>query len=433
MHHGALLDHRHDITGVGALQELDVVALAGVQHRLAYPRHLRTTLGLALRRGPGCVGAARRHAGQTIKPIGMVARAIFGHGDARHTDRLVDMLVGDGVLDLDAEDQFAALVERPQICLGAIFRPAHAPDLRRETGAGATQAAPRQFGRGIVEEGITAAFLRQHLNRARVAGVADVNAMDAGIEELGHHPGVGASVILVQADDAGGDEDARRGVTAAGGTGILEAPHEFTQLREVHRAMLEIHRDGVGIGLGHLDALGIGIDARTDAGAGVVHRLIVLPQLDHLVEAARLVVEIDAGRLDAGEDRRRAATSAARRAASTAWRRAASGGRRILGHHRTGRGQAADHPKTGREKFPLLHVHVCPPVVSAGLGHTRPAPWRKDCHRSDGLELAKRCRCCNAAHANETDVPVKNPVRLRALAGRIPPRACAWPAGPAHH
>src|SRR5579871_240927 len=132
--------------------------------------------------------------------------------------------------------------------------------------------------------------------------MADMDAMDTGVEELSHDPGVRASIGLVQADDARSDEDTWRGMTAPCRPAVLDAAHEFAQLREIHGSMFEIHGDGISVGASHSHALRIRIDARTKPGASVVHRLVVFPQLDHFVEAARLVIIVDARRLDSGED-----------------------------------------------------------------------------------------------------------------------------------
>ena len=78
---------------------------------------------------------------------------------------------------------------------------------------------------------------------------------------------------------------------------------------EIHGAMLEIHRDGIGVGAGHFHALRVGIDSRAKPRAGIVHRLVIFPQLDHFVEAARLVIVVDAGRLHSGVDRGSAAAA----------------------------------------------------------------------------------------------------------------------------
>ncbi len=60
---------------------------------------------------------------------------------------------------------------------------------------------------------------------------------------------------------------------------------------EIQRAMLHFDIDGVVPGAGHLHALGIRIHARSQARAVVIDRLAVFPQLDRLVDAARLVVQ----------------------------------------------------------------------------------------------------------------------------------------------
>ena len=92
-------------------------------------------------------------------------------------------------------------------------------------------------------------------------------------------------------------------MAAACRAAIPDAAHEFAQLGEIHGSMLEIHRDGIRVGASHSHALRIGIDSRTKPRAGIVYRLVIFPQLDHFIEAARLVIIVNGGRLHTAEDR----------------------------------------------------------------------------------------------------------------------------------
>src|SRR5258708_37933484 len=62
--------------------------------------------------------------------------------------------------------------------------------------------------------------------------------------------------------------------------------------------MLHLDIDGVIPSARHFDALGIGIDARSKTRAVVIDRLAVFPQLDRLVDTARLVVPVHRRGLD---------------------------------------------------------------------------------------------------------------------------------------
>ena len=128
--------------------------------------------------------------------------------------------------------------------------------------------------------------------------MALMDAVNAAIQQLAQHPGVGAGIGFIQADDAGFHEHGGGAVAGTGRAAIHQTAHEFAQLREIDRAMFHFDIDGVVPGARHLHALGIGIDARSKARAVVIDRLAVFPQLDRLVDAARLVVPVHRRRLD---------------------------------------------------------------------------------------------------------------------------------------
>ena len=95
--------------------------LARVEYSLSYRRHFRA--GFCRLGGRRRRTRPRLHTRQAIKPVGVIARAIFGEGHARHTYRGVTLGIGQGVLDLDAEDQLAVRIQRPEISLGAVLGP----------------------------------------------------------------------------------------------------------------------------------------------------------------------------------------------------------------------------------------------------------------------------------------------------------------------
>ena len=60
--------------------------------------------------------------------------------------------------------------------------------------------------------------------------MALMDAVNAAIQQLAQHPGIGAGIGLVQPDDAGLDEHGGRAVAGAGRAAIHQAAHEFAQL-----------------------------------------------------------------------------------------------------------------------------------------------------------------------------------------------------------
>ena len=78
-----------------------------------------------------------------------------------------------------------------------------------------------------------------------VASMALVDAVDAAVQQLLDHPAVGAGISLVQGDAAGFHEKRGRTMATAGRTAVHQTAHEFSQLGEVQRAMLELDIDRV--------------------------------------------------------------------------------------------------------------------------------------------------------------------------------------------
>ena len=70
----------------------------------------------------------------------------------------------------------------------------------------------------VTLEGIAAAHLHGDLHRLGVAGMALVDAVNAAIQKLLDHPGVGAGIGFIQADD-GGFHEHRGGAMAANASG----------------------------------------------------------------------------------------------------------------------------------------------------------------------------------------------------------------------
>src|SRR5215467_8251027 len=79
--------------------------LARVEYSLSHLRHFRA--GFCRLGGRRRWTRPRLHTRQAIKPVGVIARAKFGEAHARHTYRGVTVGIGQGVLDLDAQDQLA--------------------------------------------------------------------------------------------------------------------------------------------------------------------------------------------------------------------------------------------------------------------------------------------------------------------------------------
>ena len=128
----------------------------------------------------------------------------------------------------------------------------------------------------------------------------------SAIQELLYHPRVGTHIGLVQADDAGFHEHSRCAVATARRAAIHKTAHELAQPDKIKRMMLHLDIDGVGPGARHTHALCIGIDTGRQAGIHEIGRLAVLPKLDHLVDAARLVSRVHRGWLHARVHRSRA-------------------------------------------------------------------------------------------------------------------------------
>src|SRR5947207_1576254 len=103
-------------------------------------------------------------------------------------------------------------------------------------------------------------------------------------------------------------------MTALSRPAVLETAHKGGEDREIERPVLEVVADGVGIGLCVLLTSRVsrvdGLEAADLASADGVDLLAVFPQLDRLVGAPRLVVEIGRGRLHARIDGRIAPSAA---------------------------------------------------------------------------------------------------------------------------
>src|SRR6185437_14422552 len=162
------------------------------------------------------------------------------------------------------------------------------------------QALDPRLGRG---KGITRSHVGGHGYGLGIARMADVNTGDARVPYLSQHPAVGVHVSFAEPQNGRRHECRREPVTGAGAPAVLQTAHELAQVLQVEKPVLELDIDRVRIGLAHLLPLLIGVRARANAPARVINRLAVFPQLDHLVQAARLVVQIDGGCLFAGVDR----------------------------------------------------------------------------------------------------------------------------------
>src|SRR5207237_3499458 len=174
-----LVELLRDRLGRAGLEKGDTVLAAGGEHLVARLLHLRG------------VGAARHLAIAERK--GEIARPQLGKADPGNAENLLAACDPFRAFELDAEQQFAPLVERPGIAQLAVFRFRDAPDRRRARfraaaaradterlclpGVGAvavrTALAPHAFQRGRRERLDT-------LEVVRIAAALDKGAHRAG-------------------------------------------------------------------------------------------------------------------------------------------------------------------------------------------------------------------------------------------------------------
>ncbi len=225
----------------------------------------------------------------------IVAGAGFGEGQTPDRHQLLGDLGGTAVLQLEAHGDLALGIVRPDIGDAAIFRAADAPDMSREAlaaGAAATfdgkfrHARPGPFV-APARDGDLARFRRFHL--------ADQAAMGTRRQRLVDLPDIGAHRRPVEAPGRQRHEHHRRAVAGRRRPAIDQALHEVAQAIEAEGVVLHLVIDGVAEGLRHALALFIGIRRTGRAELRIGDDLVVFPQLDRLVDAARLVVGIDGG------------------------------------------------------------------------------------------------------------------------------------------
>ena len=124
---------------------------------------------------------------------------------------------------------------------------------------------------------------------------ADQNAMRAGRQRLGDLPDIGAHRSAIKTPGRQGDKHHRRAVARRRRSAIDQTLHEVAQAIEAEAVILHFVIDGIAPGLGHALAFFIGVRRTGRPIFSVSDDLVVFPQLDRLVDAARLVVGIDAG------------------------------------------------------------------------------------------------------------------------------------------
>jgi hypothetical protein len=322
-----------------------------------------------------------------------------------------------------------------------------APDRGGIAGGGTAQAAHRQIRNASPLEGITAAHLHGGRHRLGVAGMALMDAVNAAIQQLAQYPAIGAGVGLIQPDDADLHKHRRCAMAGARRTAIHQAAHEFAQLGEIQRAMFHFHIDGVVPGARHLHALGVGIHARSKAGAVVIDRLVVFPQLDRLVDAAGFVIMVHRRRLDILAHHLALIDVDRRLEIGTS-----SLGFGLAGCGRHSRGGADAGSQA--EKIAFLDIHA--PLRCFVVGTTlHPADrsgkslkYLRKCKRSAialvremtariGLTLAATLRYDITGSLDFRGArkrsPIRNPARRPASAGRTPPPASGAQYYPARH
>ena len=201
--------------------------------------------------------------------------------------------IGEGaaVLNLDAEDQFALRVERPDVGLAQIVLGRNAPDIGGVVlTAGAAAAHIKPFAdAGRVEW--KAHPLDELFDRARRFDMAEQDAVNAGRQDLFDHPCVVAYDILVDAVKGQRDQHRRRAVPGSSWPAGDQAAHEGVQPGDVEGLMLDADDQPVGVGLGRLDAA----LKSQNAAAVPVDRLSGFQKFDYLIDSFHCTLPVRVG------------------------------------------------------------------------------------------------------------------------------------------
>ena len=186
------------------------------------------------------------------------------------------------VFHLETQQNLPLRIQGPGIGQFQVPAPCDPPDLAGVALASAASQPLLERGpHSLAVKGVPGG-LDQDPDRSRSPGVAEQDPMDAGGQDLLHHPVVGLHGGLVDSSHRQRANHGRRPVSAGGGAAVHQPLHESPERSHVVGPMLHLVVDVVGPRPGQLAPLLV-----TAVASRVVDGLPSLQQLDGLVDPLR--------------------------------------------------------------------------------------------------------------------------------------------------